>query len=51
MLTYLLYRSQAILEPRSEACGRINLQARRLNTRMKPTGHLYRDASAHVQDV
>lgn len=51
MLTYWLYRSKAMIKPRSQADGLIYLQANKLNPPMGLTGYLHRDASTYVQYV
>ena len=51
MFAYWLYRSRALVKPRSQADGLVYLQARTLNRALQVTGYLHRDDSHYVQYV
>ena len=51
MFAYWLYRSRALVKPRSPADGLVYLQARTLNGALQVTGYLHRDATHYVQYV
>ena len=51
MLAYWLYRSRALVKPRSQADGLVYLQACKLNRALQVTGYLHRDSTHYVQYV
>ena len=51
MFAYWLYRSRALVKPRSQADGLVYLQACKLNRALQVTGYLHRDSTHYVQYV